>query len=49
MKASFLALIVLAALTAACHERRQDPPRPDYDATRARSEAAHGALDREAH
>jgi hypothetical protein len=46
MKASFLALIVLAALAAACHERRQDP-RPDYDSIRAHSESAHGALDSE--
>ncbi len=32
------------SLAAACHERKQEPG-PDYDATRAHSEAAHGALD----
>lgn len=44
MKKILLALIAASALCAACHERRQDPA-PDYDGTRARSEASHGAMD----
>jgi nitrous oxide reductase accessory protein NosL len=46
MNKNVLALILLSALAAACHERRKDAP-PDYDAVRARSEAAHGALEQE--
>lgn len=44
MKKILLAVIAASALCAACHERKQDPA-PDYDGARARSEAAHGALD----
>ena len=44
MRPSLLIVIALSALAAACHERRQDPPRDD-NGIRARSESAHGALD----
>ncbi len=45
MKRLALALIVLSAFAAACHERKQDQPAPDYNGVRARSEQSHGSLD----
>jgi len=43
MKKTLLAVLALAALTAACHERREDAS--DYGGVRARSEASHDGLD----
>jgi hypothetical protein len=46
---TLLALIVLSAVAAACHERKAaTAPRPDYDGSRAASEKAHKSLDNEA-
>lgn len=39
-----LALIVLSAFAAACHEQKKDPS-PDDNAIRARSEQSHQSLD----
>lgn len=48
MKKTLLALLVLSAFAAACHERKTAPEvRPDYDASRAASERAHDSLDKE--
>jgi hypothetical protein len=43
MKTTLIAVILLAAFAAACHERKTDPA-PDYDSIRAHSRAAQGAL-----
>jgi nitrous oxide reductase accessory protein NosL len=48
MKKTLLALLVLSAFAAACHERKAEP-RPDYDGAHTDSEKAHKALDNEAH
>lgn len=47
MKKTLLALIVLSAFAAACHERKAEP-RPDYDGSSRASDKAHGSLDDEA-
>lgn len=47
MKRTLLALIVLSAFAAACHERKTEP-RPDYDGSHSASEKAHKSLDNEA-
>jgi nitrous oxide reductase accessory protein NosL len=46
MKKIIFGLIALAALTAACHEQRQDPP-PDYGAVKARANGAQGSMQKE--
>jgi nitrous oxide reductase accessory protein NosL len=46
VKKILFGLIALAALTAACHEERQDPP-PDYGAVRAHSNNAQGQMGQE--
>lgn len=43
MKIAMLAVILLAAFTAACHERKTGPA-PDYDSVRSHSRAAMGTL-----
>jgi nitrous oxide reductase accessory protein NosL len=48
MKKTLLALILLSAFAAGCHERKAEP-RPDFDGTHSASEKAHGSLDNEAH
>lgn len=49
MKKTMLALLVLSAFAAACHERKSAPEAaPDYDGSRAASQRAHESLDREA-
>lgn len=45
MKKTALALLALAALTAACHNERPSPP--DYDSVRARSQSSQQGLDKE--
>lgn len=47
MKKTLLALIVLSAFAAACHERKAEP-RPDYEGSNRASEKAHQSLDDEA-
>lgn len=47
MKKLLLALIVLSAFAAACHERKAEP-RPDYEGSHRASEKAHQSLDNEA-
>ena len=42
MKKTLLALIVLSALAAACHERKAEP-RPDYEGSHRASEKAHSS------
>lgn len=46
MKKIILGLAALAALTAACHEQRQDPP-PDYGAVRAHANDSQGSMQKE--
>ncbi len=49
MKNLFLAVIVLASLAAAaCHHRKAEAPRPDYDGARSNSERSQKSLDKEA-
>lgn len=47
MKKTFLALLLLSAFAAACHERKEGP-RPDYEGSHRASERAHESLDKEA-
>ncbi len=47
MKKTLLALIVLSAFAAACHERKAEP-RPNYEGSNSASEKAHDSLDKEA-
>ena len=47
MKKTLLALIVLSAFAAACHERKTET-RPDYGSSQSASERAHKSLDQEA-
>lgn len=47
MKKTLLALIVLSAFAAACHERKAEP-RPNYEGSSSASEKAHQSLDKEA-
>ena len=47
MKKTLLALIVLSAFAAACHERKAEP-RPNYEGSHSASEKAHDSLDKEA-
>jgi hypothetical protein len=46
MKIIAFGLIALAALSAACHEERQDPA-PDYGAVRARASASGSEVQRQ--
>jgi nitrous oxide reductase accessory protein NosL len=48
VKKTLLALLVLSAFAAACHERKTAPePRPDYGGAHSASERAHDSLDKE--
>ena len=47
MKKTLLALIVLSAFAAACHERKAEP-RPNYEGSKSASERSHDSLDKEA-
>ena len=47
MNKTLLALIVLSAFAAACHERKTEP-RPNYEGSHSASEKAHDSLDKEA-
>lgn len=49
MKKTLLALLVLSAFAAACHERKvaTETP-PDYGSSRSASDKAHKSLDNEA-
>lgn len=47
MKKTLLALIVLSAFAAACHERKAEP-RPNYEGSKSASDRAHSSLDKEA-
>lgn len=49
MKKTMLALLVLSAFAAACHERKTAPEvRPDYSGAHSAAERAHDSLDKEA-
>ena len=47
MKKTLLALIVLSAFAAACHERKAEP-RPNYEGSHSASDKAQKSLDQEA-